>query len=1137
MKIAKNDKLRICCARRRGLALVCILCAAFLLLPVSGWGQQVTAAITGRVIDASGAAVTDAKVTATDTERGSVWPTVTNGEGAYNLPRLVVGTYNLRVEHAGFQVATESNILLQINQIARVDITLTVGSIQQTVEVTSAAPLLQTESTEVGQVIDARTNEDLPLASRNYVQLTLLAPGSIHPDPSSFKGGAVTGSSGRPNVNGNREQANNFMLDGLDNNQVSDNLVGYAPGVEAIQEFNEITLTAPAEFGNYMGAVVNASTKSGTNQFHGSAFEFFRNDKLNANNWGNNFQGSERSAIRWNSFGATTGGPIKKDKMFFFADYEGRRLDTPTSIGTASVYTADERAGNFSGLLDAGLNGGTATQLYNPYSVTGGVRAPYVGNIIPAAQLDPIASAIVNSKYYPLPNHLGAGCSAIATCLTSNLTYGTSGAIDGDQGDIKFDWNISDKDRFFLRYSQSRLAQPGTNTMPLSYDSFWNSPTHGGVMDWTHTVSPSLVNEARFGVNYVFINNGAAENGLTGYAQTLGIPDVPSSFLPTMSIGGGSTVGGFGNNDVVQLFADTVIHYEDTLIYTKGNHTMHFGFQGFRYRVDTFYSGNNGEAGTFIFGGFYTTSTPGSSSGGSFGGAGGADFMLGLPQEIQGGVNGGTWGQRSNSLAAFYQDDWRVTPHLTLNLGLRWELHTPWDEVKNRQANFNLVTGQEYISGQACPWSDCNALYNQYNGITNFQPRVGIAWTPGNGKLVIRTGYSLSNYLEGTGTNLRLPINPPFAHENDDNYTTSAYSNLLPASTLGQGFSPFLATGGNQYAGVTLRVWDPNIRPAVANQWNLTMQEQITPSMTVSAAYVGQRTTHLMVPMPYDQGVLNADGSVSPTRYLAGNPTLLSEVGQISGTATIGDQSYNSLQVTAQKRLTSGLQFTANYTFSKCMTNNIGYYGQGGQTSQVNWYYQNIYDAAAEWGLCEYDAKSNFVANGVYSVPFGRGQKFGQNMNKAADLIVGGWQASAILSLHTGFAMSAGNSWSDASGTGSRGPRADCLTPVQYFGEQNSPLGGYQWYDPSAFAATSAGTFGSCGVGTVRGPGLKTIDFNLMKRFAITERQHLELRGEFINLFNTPILNAPNMGVGSGMGLVQGSQGERNIQLALKYSF
>lgn len=294
----KNDKFQISCARRRGLALVCMLCAVFLLLPVSGWGQQVTAAITGKVIDPSGAAVTDAKVTATDTERGSVWPTVTNGEGAYNLPRLVVGTYNLRVEHAGFQVATESNILLQMNQIARVDITLTVGSVQQTVEVTSAAPLLQTESTEVGQVIDARTNEDLPLASRNYVQLTLLAPGSIHPDPSSFKGGAVTGSSGRPNVNGNREQANNFMLDGLDNNQVSDNLVGYAPGVEAIQEFNEITLTAPAEFGNYMGAVVNASTKSGTNQFHGSAFEFFRNDKLNANNWGNNFQGSERSAIR-----------------------------------------------------------------------------------------------------------------------------------------------------------------------------------------------------------------------------------------------------------------------------------------------------------------------------------------------------------------------------------------------------------------------------------------------------------------------------------------------------------------------------------------------------------------------------------------------------------------------------------------------------------------------------------------------------------------------------------------------------------------------------------------------------------------------------------------------------------------------
>jgi hypothetical protein len=1102
-----------------------VLCAAFLLLPVSGWGQQVTASITGRVIDPTGATIANAKVTATDTERGTPWSTVTNAEGVFSLPRLPVGTYNVRVEHDGFQTATQSNILLELNQVARLDIALKVGSVSETVEVTSASPLLQTESTEVGQVISGRTNAELPLATRNYVQLTLLAPGSIHPDPSSFKSGATTASSGRPNVNGNREQANNFMLDGLDNNQVSDNLVGYAPGVEAIQEFNEITLTAPADFGNYMGAVVNVTTKSGTNQFHGSAFEFFRNDKLNANSWSNNFQGGQRSAVRWNSFGGTVGGPIKKDKMFFFADYQGNRLDTPTSVKYTSVYTAAQRGGDFSALLDPTLNGGATTQLYDPHSLNGsGQRSPYPNNIIPTTQISSVASNIVNSQYYPAPNRTG---------LVNNYAYGQSSAINGDQGDVKFDWNITDNDRFYARYSQSRLDKPTTNQNPLTYDNFSTSPTHTGVMDWTHTIGPSLVNEARFGVNYVYLNNGSASHGLEGFAQTVGIPNVPSSFLPNMSISGGN-VSSFGTNDNVELFADAVIHYEDTVVYTRGKHTMHFGFQGYRYRVNTFYSGNNGRAGQFSFNGFYTTSTPGNAAGGQWGGAGAADFLLGLPNEILGGVNGGTWGQRSNSLATFFQDNWRVTPHLTVNLGLRWELHTPWNEVHNRQANFDLVSGQQYLSGESCPYSNCNALYNQYNGITNFQPRIGFAWTPGGGKLVVRAGYSLSNYLEGTGTNLRLAINPPYAIEHDNNYT-SGYSTALPASTLADGFTPFLTNAGNQYSGVTLRVWDPEIRPAVANQWNLTLQEQLTPTMTVTAAYVGQRTTHLMVPMPYFQKVLNADGTVSGTRYLAGNPTLLSEIGNISGTATIGNQSYHSLQLTAQKRLSEGLQFAVSYTFSKCMTNNLGYYGQGGQSAQVNWYYQNIYDAAAEWGPCDYDAASNFVANTVYSLPFGRNQKFGKNLNKAVDAVVGGWQAGGILSLHTGFPISIGGG--DASGTGSRGARADCISPVNIYGTQNSPSGGYQWFDPNAFAAAAAGTFGSCGVGTVRGPGLKTLDFNLTKTFPITERHHVEVRGEFINLFNTPILNAPSNYLGSTLGLLQSSQGERNVQVALKYTF
>jgi hypothetical protein len=1099
--------------------------ALFALMAGSVWGQQVTAAFTGKVTDPSGAAIANAKVTAADTERGTQWTTTTNSDGAYNIPRVPIGTYNIKVEQQGFQTATQSHIGVEMNQIARLDFQLQVGSLSQSVEVTSSEELLQTQDTSLGQHIDATSSEELPLATRNYVQLTLLAPGSIHPDPSTFKNGFTTMNSGRPNVNGNREQANNFMLDGLDNNQVSENDVGYAPSVDAIAEFNEITNNAPAEFGNFMGAIISTTTKSGTNQYHGDAFEFFRNNVLNANDWANNFNGAPRAAVRWNNFGGTVGGPIIKDKLFFFADYQGSRDDTPTSIQTTSLFTAAERTGNFSQLLTQA----SPIQLYNPFAISAnGTRQPFAGNIIPSSLFSPQATAILSSQYYPAP---------INGNLINNYQYAQNTYINGDQGDIKIDYNISDKDRFYGRYSQSMYTNPVINSYPLIYNSFTNIPTHTGVIDWTRTVSPSLVNEARFGVNYVLNDNGAASNSVKDFAQTVGIPSVPSAFLSGLNFQGGYAAG-IGNSDNVQLFADAVIHYEDTVIYTKGTHTMHIGFQGYRYRIDTFYSGNNGEAGNFNFNGQYTTATT-TTKAGSGSGLAEADFLLGLPSEIQGGVNGGTWGQRSNSLAAFYQDDWRVTPNLTLNLGLRWELHTPWDEVKNRQANFNLLTGQEYISGQSCPWNDCNALYNQYNGITNFQPRLGVAWTPRGGKLVVRSGYTMSNYLEGTGTNLRLPINPPFAHENDDQYTNSAVYGVAPGSTLSQGFLPF-TTASNPFDGATLRVWDPNVRPAVSNQWNLSLQYQLNQTTTVQASYVGQRATHLMVPMPYDQGYLNPDGSVSPTRYLAGNPTLLSEIGQISGTATIGNQDYEGLQMQLRKRLSSGLEYTVAYTYSKCMTNNMGYYGQGGQSGQSNWYYQNIYDAKAEWGPCDYDAAHNFVANTVYDLPFGRGRQFGNNMNKALDMVAGGWEVAGILSLHTGFPLTIGAG--DASNTTSRGSRADCIAPPDVFGSQNaSPSigNGYQWFNPASYAQPVNGTFGSCGVGTVRGPGLGTFDLNLSKSFKITEKQSLNLRAEFINFTNTPILNAPNTGVGPQLGLLNSDNqySARQVQFALKYRF
>src|SRR5215470_3440900 len=324
----------------------------------TAYAQEVTATIVGTVTDPSGAPIKNATVTATDSQRGTVFTGQTNDAGSYNLPRLPVGNFAVKVEATGFDTALRPPFDLVLNQTARVDVQMKVGSVSQTVEVTGTAPVLQTETTQVSTIIDSKTNDELPLATRNYVELTLLAPGSVSPDPANFNNGDNTASGARPYINGNREQANNFILDGMDNNQVSDNLLGYTPAPDAIQEFNLITNNASAEFGNFQGGIVSASIKSGTNGFHGDLWEYFRNDKLNSNRWENRFKGQPRPLLRWNMFGGTVGGPILKNKLFFFFDYQGQRFDHPTSTTFINVFTAAERGGDFGDICANGFAGG-----------------------------------------------------------------------------------------------------------------------------------------------------------------------------------------------------------------------------------------------------------------------------------------------------------------------------------------------------------------------------------------------------------------------------------------------------------------------------------------------------------------------------------------------------------------------------------------------------------------------------------------------------------------------------------------------------------------------------------------------------------------------------------------------------------
>jgi hypothetical protein len=1133
------------------------LAAALLLLiafvtPQPAHAQQVMAAITGKVTDPSGAAIADAKVTATDTERGTPWTTTTNGDGVYDLPRVPIGAYTVKVERSGFQAAQQSNLTLVLNQVARLDFQLKVGDVSTSINVTEAVPLLQTDSTQVSTVMDARAIANLPLETRNYNQLALLTPGAVTTSPGAFNAPLSTFNSGRPYINGNREQANYYLLDGIDNNEFVDNNVAFSPNVDAIQEFNVIANNPGAEFGHFLGGVISVSTKSGTNQFHGNAFEFLRNDFFNANDWSRNFSpdptvNSAPPNMRWNQFGATLGGPIIKNKLFFFADYQGSRFDTPATPSPVSTFTNQEGSGNLSDIPGIALHY-PGTNVAMPANLT--QAAVCTGNQVFGSSpcikgLSPTALKVLS--ILPKPNLAGTNHGTQSNLSNSQQTY-----TNGDQGDAKIDWNATDRDRLFARYSQQYVIQPTINTQPLLYNGSGNNvfPLQSGVIDYTRTFSPAIVNEFRAGANY-FPAEANTQTGATPNTANL-IPGQPTPFLPGLYFAG-SPVGGsqngpfaFGTVDSPEIFHQTTISVEDTVSIVRGAHTLHAGVQFERYRNDYVPSVTaDGAAGQIGFSGQYTGNAE-------------ADFLLGLPSYMAYGKGfAGTVGQRNSAIGAFIQDDWRVTSHLTVNMGLRWELFTPIYEVGNRMTNFNEITGQVELAGVN---GNSRALYNQYNGIANFLPRLGVAWTPWGNNTVIRAAFSRSSFQEGTGEYNRLATNAPW---NVDlvNQPIAGVNGAIPANqvTLDQGFAALGSAGGcttanvtsapaSCFAGIRAHITDPNYRPAVSNQWNISIQHQFGKSTTVQAAYIGQHSDHLADILFANQKVLLPNGTAIPGPYLSGDPALKNEIGQARLNETTGIQNYNALQLSVQRRLSNGLQYSFNYGFSKCLTNAMGYYGRygdstAGQASADKAFQEYVYNLNLDYGLCDHDVTNVFSGYVTYDIPFGRGRQFGNNMSKAVDAVLGGWQANAIITLHGGFPISIYD-FSDPSGTGSAEPRPNCIAPSQQtpFAQNPNPgQNGYLWFNPTTMAHPAPGTLGNCPVSSERGPGLKQVDFSLSKHFAITERQSLELRAEAINAFNTPILlvqgYVTDVFGGSNFGVINTSYGARNLQFGLKYRF
>jgi hypothetical protein len=1123
--------------------------------------QEAGASITGKVTDPSGAALGGATVTAKDVERNTSWSTKTNDEGAYTFARLAIGRYDLTVEAKGFQTAHHAAFDLALNQAAKIDLALTLGPVSQMVEVTSEAPVLQTQTTEVSTVMESNAISNLPLQTRNYNQLALLVPGAVTISPASFNTGLKTFNAARPNLNGNREQANYYLLDGMENTEFVDNNVAFSPNVDAIEEFRVITNNPSAEFGQFLGGVINVSLKSGTNQFHGSAFEYLRNDFFNANEWSNNFNGLPRARQRWNEYGGTIGGPVRKNKLFFFADYQGSRFDLPASSTPKTTFTSSELNGNLSDLGITLHYPGTTVPMPSDLTKAAICGAGQKMGVNPCITgISPTALKIAQAL--PKPNLPG-----LANGTVNNLNNVVQNYTHGNQGDIKMDWAPTDKDHLFARYSQQHIDNPIVNSEVFQYSGNGSNvfPLQQAVLDYSHTFGPSLLNDFRVGFNYF-----PAEANTQALSTTAGanlIPGQPGQYLPGLSFAS-SKIGGqlngpfaFGTTDGPEIFHQTAIQFSNTAIWTHGAHTVRVGFQAIRYRNNYIpATSNDGAAGQIGFNGTYT-------------GYSEADFFLGLPSYMGYGLGfAGTVGQRNSTYGAFAQDDWRISPKLTLNFGIRWQLFTPIYEVHDRMTNFGMYSGQIMLAGQN---GDSRALYNQYNGIANFLPRLGLAWSADE-KTVVRAAFSRSSFQEGTGEFNRLATNAPWNVDLVGQWGGVGTNGGIPANqiTLDQGFGALGATSGCTlqnvtsapaacFQGVRLHATDPNYRPAVSNQWNLTIQRQLTGALTVQAGYVGQHSDHLAAIYNMGQNLLLPDGTSTPGPYLSGNPTLKFDgTGQQRLNTSTAIQNYNALQIVASERVTRGLGFRVNYTWSKCLTNNQGYYGRYGnaapaQTTADVAFQSYVYHVGLDYGLCDADVTHVFTGYVNYDLPFGRGRTFGQNVSKAVNAIVGDWHYDAIVSAHGGLPISMIQFGNDPTGAYFQ-PRPDCLEPSRATPYKNFVGGGYVWFDPLTMAIPGPGKLGTCPISSERGPGLKQIDMSLSKRFTVGESKYVEFRVDAINAFNTPIFAvagyATDVFPGGGIdktkygvdpaytssiptGVVNTSVGARNFQFALKLHF
>jgi len=1083
------------------------LLLASLILCLPTYSQTDTGSIVGTVTDKSGASLPNAMVTVTNVGTNRKTVVKTDRQGTYVATSLQIGNYAVQIQAEGFKEVTRTGIALNVQDRLRVDFTLQVGSVVEQVTVTGAPPLLQTETTALGEVVESKQISDLPLNGRDYTQLAALTTGVVKVTESGngLTGGAQSSANGNAggafSVNGTRGMLNNFLLDGIDNNSNDNGGNVLKTNVDAIAEFKVQTSNYSAEFGRSGGAVINATIKSGTNQFHGTAFEFLRNSALDAKDYFE-LPTDKKAPFRQNQFGFTFGGPVIRDRLFFFTDYQGTRIGS-SLVDQSKVPTLAEREGDFSALLPD-------TIIYDPATTTvvGGVvtRTPFSGNIIPSNRFDTIAHNLL--ELYPAPNFSDPNTA-------NNFIRNDPGSRNIDQGDARVDYVINPKQQLFARFSASHASIFQQPSLPgladggngFTGDSF--DDTRGLALGHTWAISSTMVNDVRAGFSWDHYANAVPHEGLNFPPPELYVPGVPND--PSLNgltliqpTGGFRRLGTPGFDPT--LGRNYEIQYGDTLSMIHGKHALKIGAQFRRSAFNLLQLGS--PRGRIRFDGQFTSPDGGS------GGFPIADWLLGIPNRANISL-GGTFHNRQNTYGGFVQDDVKLNSKLTLNLGLRYDYTTPIYDAHDQMANLDFATGKLVFAGKN---GASRGLVKTDKD--DFAPRIGLAYQLLS-HTVLRAGYGrFFMYQETrTGDPFQLYYNLPFVAE--PSFNTDGVTPILTVSGGFPAIDPNNLTG----ASVTTSAEgaDTRLHAPVLDEWNLNIEQEFHGKFLVEVAYVGSKSTHLQSQLDLNQDPVPGPGDIQSRRPY-------SQFGGFTNILDRGNSSYNALQLKVEKRASHGLTFLSAFTYSKSINDQP-------EICCAQPVPQNSYDLHGERGSSDFDQRLRWVTSFDYELPLGKGQPF-LNSSRATDLILGGWHVGGIVALHTGFYFTPQVGF-DPSNTGSNG-----MTRADQICNGNLPRGQRSvtnWINIACYVDPQQYTFGNAGKNSLEGPGAITSDMSLRKLFNITERTNLEFRFELFNALNHPAFAQPDPfeddGPGSFGVITSTVVPSRQLQFGLKLNF